>query len=710
MTRFYPVVFLRRAALASLALLLWIDIPQPLGAQPMITAAPLSVAVTQGDEDYAIDVASRFLTGCEINCQEHPPASCQDARAVVDCSCQESVLHVPAAWCAVQLHLDAGIDYSRFYWDKAFTDPLVGNATLSTGQDDIAPQGLDGAYQVLFYAGEGNPGSFQARGATKYVGLERFSLGDGGVRYLFMLSCNLFAHGPRATHGAKDFSVPQSFDPLLVKSNKPFSDPDYEADVFNRWGKNYGGPQRFRSPLHPSLRLACGGSTKIGGNVANPTDLFWYYFSKMGLGPADAFLLGLYNPVIPTVPLCISRGDSYRASGLADATFVKKPLVDDPAGELPRSIYIEYPVPGDAQDPLVLALRSRSPHDEPQAEVEQEAEAPPLPVLDVRPALIPPFLVDALLVEPAFGPSVLKHTIVNSQLDEYGFYGGSAKALGIDLGVLNPFPPVFFRKDHLCVERHPGSGSLLFSWRPIVLKEDDGPIPPTTAEGLKAISNSLFARLLAKLPPAPETDGRPEIVPGDPIAIQMKIDGAPKEQSLPDESLRSQTISHEDGCLYVRQPLLYRKGGVEIPILGREILAKRCPSAALRDESFSPDPLSANDPCERTASPLFSLSYNAPVYHGERSGVHQKTRQEAEDEAWARLERVAPPRSAYEPEVVGHWGYKAAPAHCTQDEMFLVYRFDFQPKDKDRHTLTIEVPAHDLPTARIEDTWRCSPE
>jgi len=624
------------------------------------------------------------------------------------------------AWCAVQLHLDRMVNYSRYFWDKGFNDPLILNRALSSGQDETGPAGLDGAYQVLFYAGEGDPDSFQARGGTAYVDLARFSFGDGAGRYLFMLSCNLFAHGPRSTDALEDFTSPQSFKTSRIDTSKTFSETGYEADVFYRWGKNYDG-RAFRSPLHPSLRLACGGSTRIG-YFDHSTHLFWGYLSK-GLGPADSFLLGLYDPERPTVPLCISRGDTYQKSGLTDPTFVKEALVPEPAAHFPSSIYIEYPVPGDLQDPLFTDLKSRSAQQGPPAEDGPAAGAPKLPVLVVGPALVPSFLkYTALPVEPALISSLLEKETFDTPLRKYGFHGDSAQALGLDLGFTHLFPKAPFRANHLCVERHPGSGALLFSWRPIVHEEDSGSLPPVTRNSLDKVSEKLFSRLLAELPagPAPADNGRPVIVPGDPVAIQMQIDGAPKEQNLPDDDLRSQTISHDKGCFYVVQPLIYRDGMVEVPILGEGVLAKRCPSDVLNDETFSPDPQSANDTCGRMATPLFSLSYDVPVLKEPKKGLSQKTRQTAEAEAWIRLEEISPPRSAYEQQPRVRWGYRAAPAHCTQEEMYLVYRFSFYPKDptdKEHHVVTIEVPAHDLPVdpvshlpKRIEDTWECSPE
>jgi hypothetical protein len=60
-------------------------------------------------------------------------------------------------------------------------------------------------------------------------------------------------------------------------------------------------------------------------------------------------------------------------------------------------------------------------------------------------------------------------------------------------------------------------------------------------------------------------------------------------------------------------------------------------------------------------------------------------------------------------EVSHQWGYKAAPVHCAQQKMYIVYQFDFQPyrgkASKDDPPVTIEVPAQDL-----GEELNCSPE
>src|SRR5438128_2594103 len=78
-------------------------------------------------------------------------------------------------------------DFTAYYDDKTFVD----NAGQK-GKDQTKPFGLEGS-RLLFYSGEGiDPETFSAWNNLD-VKIDRFSVGDRDVRYLWMLSCNLFA-------------------------------------------------------------------------------------------------------------------------------------------------------------------------------------------------------------------------------------------------------------------------------------------------------------------------------------------------------------------------------------------------------------------------------------------------------------------------------------------------------------------------------------
>ncbi|HVT58221.1 MAG TPA: hypothetical protein VHR45_07460 [Thermoanaerobaculia bacterium] len=240
-----------------------------------VTSDSTMVAAVQSDNDDTIDLASEFLSGRKFCCRDPQPGP--------DCRCVTWTFHAPSAWSHRQLHVngnppDFQRDYSEFYWHR----------TVAGGMAESRTDGLDSS-RILYYVGEGTPPSFEADFNRTTINLDKFSLGERDVRYLFMLSCNLFAQGRRpipdpTSNFAPDFTRPQNFDPAQVRINQDWTESDYMADVFYRWGKYY---EERRSPLNPHLRLACGGSSRISGGSEYPTHLFWYYSNVLRLRPAD---------------------------------------------------------------------------------------------------------------------------------------------------------------------------------------------------------------------------------------------------------------------------------------------------------------------------------------------------------------------------------------------------------------------------------------
>ncbi|HVR08171.1 MAG TPA: DUF6345 domain-containing protein, partial [Thermoanaerobaculia bacterium] len=452
----------------------------------------------------------------------------------------------------MQLQLDTSVDYKRYYWNKSFTDPATGE----TGLDQDTTNGLEG-YEIVFYAGHGDPQGFNAPYKRSFIRLNQFSLGDGKVRYLFMVSCNVLAHGPPVT---PDFTRPDLFDARTFDSKKADDDPSHSvANVFYRWGRYYGDSTIKISPLNKRLRLACGGSSAVGNSVAYATTLLWNYFLNSNFGPADSFLAALYNRALSEIPLCISRGDSFQDSGLADTEFRDDPLVPPDRQTLPERIYIEYPAPGEDDDPVALMLASRSSAKLAHGAAGQTADSA-LPILVIKP---PP------------SPDLLKGKSLGTRVGPFGFLGSSALDLQADIGLFSlkqapdhQLPPPGL--DEICVERQPTSGSMIYSWRPTFPGAARHLLPADT-ERLDATGVALLDRLIEGLPPAASGESpEPGIVMGPPETTRMKVDSVLAKDMMSEEAVgKLETYHHEpDRCIYVRQPAYYQKGNLAVRIYG----------------------------------------------------------------------------------------------------------------------------------------------
>ncbi len=594
-------------------------------------------------------------------------------------------MHLPAGWLPrPHLHLDESIpDYSKFYLDHTVTN------NAEQGVDDDPVEGLEGS-QLLFYAGHGTPSSLHAL-PDKEIDLGNFSLGDGAVRYLWMMSCQVFAHGPRgssANHTYQDFIRPGEFDPQAS-----LADPANHPNAFDRWTRDYGGG---RSPLNPGLRLACGGSSHIG-DISHPTQLVWHYYTDLGLGPADSFLLGFYKPESFGIPLCMSRGgDTPESSGLYDARFVAdRPLPNQPA------VYIEYPVPGDVNNPLTAAAMAAGLRLAPQPQ-DRTDEPTGLPVLLVKEAPLPDFLDS--------------ETLSHASPLGYGFKGASAKALGVNFDL--PFPPIeplmginFLSGDDICIKRQLKTGAMVFSLQSQMQLQG----LPKSAQWrtLEDLSQLVLSRILKGEEPKPPMAPKARFVLRDAQPVEMHVSRV-LVSNLAGGALQRGDITEDIKCVYLRLSRVYETAGVEAPILGEggEVLFRLCPPRLETEEAPFPA-----DVCRPGRAPALAFSYGNRKITNTRADS-PKTKSEAQKDAWEKLislrEKAA---DIYEPEPDSYrWGYRASPTHCKQDEMYIVYEFVFVPKPdaalQGFGPVTIEVPAQSLPenAKSIEDTWKCSPE
>jgi hypothetical protein len=176
-----------------------------------------------------------------------------------------------------------------------------------TGADDQCPKGLE-CSTLAFYTGHGTINSWNV--PNNQVLLSQVKAGDGLLRYFWLYSCNVLAHGPQI-HG--DYPLPQRF-------------RCGDADVFQRWTPAFG----------PHLRMVCGGSTQLG--FAHVGEV-WNYLLEEEKPVSEAFVLGVAQP--GQVPACLARGGSNPDSpALADRTLL--PGGVENAG--PKWLHFQYSV------------------------------------------------------------------------------------------------------------------------------------------------------------------------------------------------------------------------------------------------------------------------------------------------------------------------------------------------------------------------------
>lgn len=190
--------------------------------------------------------------------------------------------------------------------------PLYIDRRFTGGDDSRRPYGLE-ASTLAFYAGHGDTDYWFVPDSTpNRVPLSKVRVGDGALRYFWLYSCHVMAHGPRLDG---DYPAPQCFIPGMG-----------HADLFEnkRWG----------NALTSNSRMACGGSTFLG--YTNVEEI-WNYLLEEQTSVADAFILGLAHS--KQVPVCLARGGPDQASSaLADRTLYPEKV--DHEGWL----HLQYPI------------------------------------------------------------------------------------------------------------------------------------------------------------------------------------------------------------------------------------------------------------------------------------------------------------------------------------------------------------------------------
>lgn len=238
-----------------------------------------TVIAVHGNTDWHIDTANEFLFG-------------EDMSGRIT-----ATNHCPDDWHRRHRHVGS-TSTSNFYFQRervdfgGFPDLPDPPPTLGFTFDDTDP--YDGVDQgmLFFYAGHGSPDSWDTlgdRARHRYLKLGNGPVG-GNLRYYWMCSCEVFAHGPKDCGGGKlHFGCPEEYD------GRP--DHPEHRNVYERWGPS----------ISPELRMSCGASTEAWCHE-NQMNQIWYRYNIMGLDVADSFIQGLYvlNPAV--VPLCITFG------------------------------------------------------------------------------------------------------------------------------------------------------------------------------------------------------------------------------------------------------------------------------------------------------------------------------------------------------------------------------------------------------------------
>lgn len=188
------------------------------------------------------------------------------------------------------------------------------------GKDNDPLYGIESS-TLAFFAGDGNDiyGWYVPNPQeVDWVPIKAVRVGDKDLRYLWLYSCRVLAHGPKGGSGRPNYSTPQSYQSSLGQN---------QADVFISWTPAFG----------PNMRMVCGGSTNLGHRGVED---IWSYLLATGTSVPDAWILGLANP--KEVPACLARGDNKdpASSALKDRTL----LADEAEEKQEKWLHFQYSV------------------------------------------------------------------------------------------------------------------------------------------------------------------------------------------------------------------------------------------------------------------------------------------------------------------------------------------------------------------------------
>jgi hypothetical protein len=230
------------------------------------------------------------------------------------------------------------------------------------GQDEDHDYGLESS-TLAFFSGHGD----KIKGwwvpdppREERVPLNLVRAGDGSLRYFWLYSCGVLAHGPKAVKNAPNYSAPQCFRPGVG-----------HADVFDRWSPAIG----------PGMRMVCGGSTSLGQTGVGE---IWNYLLEAEASVADAWILGLNDP--EEISVCLARGGKDPASSaLADRTLETDAVPQVQKGWLHFQYSVDCKIKPNSF-PLHVICNKPSPCDDPDKPLKS---GPPLPDQEALPTTVP---------------------------------------------------------------------------------------------------------------------------------------------------------------------------------------------------------------------------------------------------------------------------------------------------------------------------------
>ncbi len=197
--------------------------------------------------------------------------------------------------------------------------PLYLDSQLSSAGDDLHETVGIEVPTLAFYMGHGSPGHFSTPDERNPevlfdVELPTVRVGDGALRYFWLHSCNVLAHGGNSSG---DFAEPY------------LSPKERDENAFDRW----------QGSVAKGLRMVCAGSTRLG--YAHAEEI-WDYLLARETTVADAFILGLGHE--QQVPACLAPGGpDPSTSALNDRTLER----GAPSVAPSPALHLQYPVPCD---------------------------------------------------------------------------------------------------------------------------------------------------------------------------------------------------------------------------------------------------------------------------------------------------------------------------------------------------------------------------
>jgi hypothetical protein len=579
-----------------------------------------------------------------------PPEDSSTVAGLLSGPDSEQIVEQFATGCAkdcnslfTQLSVGLRAPRSWFLWDmgragrdpRRLLDPKL-NGVDPLCNDTTSCFGLERA-DIVFFAGHGSPSEFAV--VSKFdVNVNQMSLGDQRTKYVFLVSCNVLAHGSKVPAENNDFTRPWLFSAGSSSEN-----------VF----QNLATIKNSRSPVSFGLRLFCGGSSDIGGGDFPIAD-FLLFHKALGLPIADSFLLGLNRSKFE-VPLCMTRGPAKpEESTLYDLEFAS---LLNPANSLPSSdrfVYIEYPIRQELTSSSLAGVG-----------LESLPATSPEPLPRVMPAL----LAQGLRMLPVSNPS-------NTKMLSYGFRGGPVTLVfseGSPAARLLQSLRLYDKS--LRVSQHQLSGALTiqyiqddesvsaaatsdFSWFGSQIKGDSGLAEKAAIPNLLQFLSPLVTNLSVT----------------NPTQTQLRVDRVAEAALTSPSTIVPSCLQ---SCVVFRLPLAVPVTNDNpsltnhtVPIAGAEVMFRLCPGST---SGFTQG-------CTVVDRRDFTASFFFPEVTGTTEGIKLRDIDRIREEA---VSTLGARKDEYEETGTPSWAYRNPPANCLQDKLLLYVTFTFRPRSED---------------------------